>query len=78
MSRCIQIADLLSVISKDRPRLIAIDGSLGARKSTLAKRIEQSLGYRCVHLDDFVQPHQGKFFPVWIFRDLRTVLPESA
>jgi adenylate kinase family enzyme len=62
MSQRIQVGDLLSVISTDRPRLIAIDGLLGAGKSTLAKRIEQSLGYRCVHLDDFVQPHQGKFF----------------
>jgi adenylate kinase family enzyme len=59
--RQISIAELTKVISERRPQLIAIDGFLGAGKSTLAKRIAEDVEYRCINLDDFVPPNEGRF-----------------
>ncbi len=45
-------------IAASRPaaRLIAIDGLPVSGKSTLAERLETTLGAQCVYLDDFVKP----------------------
>ena len=41
------------------PLLIAIDGRCGAGKTTLAQRLQQELGGRVFHMDDFfLRPEQ--------------------
>jgi hypothetical protein len=55
------VFELVKAIAERRPQVVAIDGFLGAGKSTLARRLQQALGYPSVHLDDFVRRHEGRF-----------------
>lgn len=55
--------DLLRDLQVHRPRIIGIDGQLGAGKTTLAKRIAADLRCPCIHLDAFLTPGQASFLP---------------
>lgn len=43
-------------------KVIGVDGGLGAGKSTLAGELSRRLGFQCIHLDDYLEPHKGRYF----------------
>lgn len=53
-----EVAILLRVSGS---RLIAIDGTDGSGKTTLAKELASELGVAILHLDDFVVKHRGAY-----------------
>jgi hypothetical protein len=55
--------DLLQDLRRRGPRIIGIDGGLGAGKTTLAERLSGELLCPCVHLDAFLTPGQASFLP---------------
>jgi hypothetical protein len=55
--------DLLQDLRRRGPRIIGIDGELGAGKTTLAERLSGELLCPCVHLDSFLIPGQASFLP---------------
>lgn len=68
--------DLVTGLAARRPSVIAVDGVPGGGKSTLARRIADALGFRCVHLDDFLEPHRGTFLANLDYARLRRALAE--
>jgi hypothetical protein len=55
--------DLLQDLRRRAPRIIGIDGELGAGKTTLAERLSAALLCPCVHLDSFLIPGQASYLP---------------
>lgn len=54
-------SNFLSHLDLLKPRIIGIDGLLGAGKTTLSKIIAAKNHYECLHLDDYITPGQGNF-----------------
>lgn len=55
------LKELENIIITRRPKIIAIDGELGAGKTTIATKLSCAHGYDCIHLDDFLLHEQEKF-----------------
>jgi hypothetical protein len=54
---------LLDDLSRMRPRIIGVDGELGAGKTTLAMRIAERLNCRHIHVDSFLIKGRSSFLP---------------
>lgn len=47
-------AGIARLVARDRPKIIAIDGDLGAGKTQLARALARQFGFPVVHLDDHI------------------------
>lgn len=65
---------LINHLEEFREGIIAIDGLHGVGKSTLASKISNRLGLRCLHLDDFLVRHQGAFLDHLRYDELSSAL----
>ena len=63
-----------NLIKRTRPLVVAIDGELGAGKTTLASELSRIHNYSCIHLDDFLQQEQGMFVNAIKLSELRKAL----
>lgn len=66
--------DIISLLPKDAPRLIAIDGFQAAGKTTLAKQLANHLCLTVVSADDYLNRNQGSFFRHLDLKKLSAVL----
>ncbi|MGI0025456.1 MAG: hypothetical protein ACREA4_09990, partial [Nitrososphaera sp.] len=55
------IIELARALKEKAAATIGIDGYLGAGKTTVAKTLSRQTGYRCVHLDQYLDPRKGGF-----------------
>ena len=56
------IIELTHVLKSKAEVVIGIDGYLGAGKTTVANELSRKLGYRCIHIDEYLEPHQSDYF----------------
>ncbi|MER8792342.1 hypothetical protein NKH71_31710 [Mesorhizobium sp. M0983] len=64
-------------LAKRRPHIIAVDGYLGAGKTTVSVEIAARLNYSCLHIDDFLRPHEGSFLPSLRYECLESGMMKS-
>jgi hypothetical protein len=57
-----------------RPQIIAIDGELGAGKTTFAANLSRENYYSCIHLDDFLAHEQAAFVTALKLHEIRKAL----
>ena len=55
------IAELSRALENRDAAIIGVDGYLGAGKTTVAVGLSRQTRYACVHLDDYLGPHEGGF-----------------
>jgi hypothetical protein len=60
-----------------RPRIVAIDGGLGAGKTEVANQLAICLKWNCVHLDAYLFPGHGSFVPSIDYDELRRAMTEA-
>ena len=66
--------DAIERVIRNRPSLVAVDGLPCSGKSTLAERLAQGLGGKCIALDEFVMPErfwQSRSQPAFPFEYVR-------
>jgi hypothetical protein len=59
------------------PRIVGVDGGLGAGKTTIAGRIATELACACVHLDSFLIGGRASFLPSLLYDQLRDAISEG-
>lgn len=69
-----ELEALLREVRLRRPRIIGIDGDLGAGKTTLAGWLSGELRCPCVHLDSFLTRGQASFLPSLQYERLAATL----
>jgi len=67
---------IVEAISRAQPRIIGVDGNLGAGKTQVAEQIAMSLNVTCLHLDSFLLPSRGTFVPSINYEVLRRVVDQ--
>jgi hypothetical protein len=60
-----------------RPKIVAIDGGLGAGKTDVANQLATSLKWNCVHLDAYLFPGRGSFEPSMDYDELQRAIIEA-
>lgn len=73
----VKVADfegLLHALRLRRPRLVGVDGDMGAGKTTIATKIAERLSYSCIHLDSFMEKGRGSFLPSLRYKELRVAI----
>jgi hypothetical protein len=68
---------LLDDLRLHRPRIVGVDGGLGAGKTSIAKTIAAELTSACVHLDSFLNAGRASFLPSLRYDQLRDAICAS-
>lgn len=70
-------SEVCNLIYKYTPRIIGIDGDLGAGKTVFAIKLSKKYGFSCIHLDNFMHPGQGEFVESLDIRELKNAIQET-
>jgi hypothetical protein len=68
---------IIAALRQTQPRIVGVDGDLGAGKTKVAGQITALLDCTCLHLDAFLLRGQGTFAPSIHYDQLQLAIAES-
>lgn len=71
------LEDICKLIERTYPSIIAIDGELGAGKTTISNELSKLYGYPCIHLDDYLKRGQRQFINALNLNNVKAVLTRA-
>lgn len=61
-----------------RPPIIGIDGPLASGKTTLAKQLALEFDFSCIHIDNFLDGSERKYYSTIKFKELKEQIESSS
>ncbi|HAS55318.1 MAG: hypothetical protein A2X56_11325 [Nitrospirae bacterium GWC2_57_13] len=72
-----ETSEVLTVLRREGPRWVGIDGVDGSGKSSLAALLSRELGWPHINLDDYVEQNMGQFVEHLHYDDVRDILNKA-